>query len=322
MERVLVTGATGFVGRHLRVALQAAGYQLRLGARNPEAARDREPDQEWVAFDTDHPHTMETALEGCDAAFFLVHQVGARADYAVSETAAANDFARAAEQVGLKRLVYLGGVAPTTIRSRHLRSRRETGAILRTSAVPCIELRAAMIIGQGSASWRMVTDLAERLPAMVLPRWLTNHSWPIGIDDVVVALIAALSLQATDSSCYEIPGAERITHREMLLRVASRLGHRPVMVGVPVLSPRLSSYWIGLVTSVDLGLARELVQGLVTDLDPTGPSLWDVIDHHPAGLEETVALALADTAATTTPSSATRARMEQIGSAAAQGRGT
>ena len=310
---VLLTGATGFVGRHLRIALESAGYVLRLGTRRPEAMRAQEPSGDWVHVDVDRPQSVQSALAGCAAAYYLVHQVGTSANYAATEVAAARVFSQAADSAGLERVVYLGGVAPSTVRSRHLKSRRQTGVTLRAARTPCVELRAGMIIGHGSLSWQMVSELAHRLPAMILPRWLANHSWPVGIDDVVYALVSALRLETKASLRFDLPGAERISHRELLLRVARQIQRKPVMVGVPVLSPRLSSYWIGLVTSVELGLARELVEGLVTDLDPDGDRFWDAVPRAPQQLDEAISAALADEAVNQPPSEATRRRMAAIG---------
>lgn len=313
MKRVLVTGASGFVGKHLRVALRAVGVEARLGTRNPGTMASRDPGQDWVHFDTSDSASMERALEGCDAAFFLIHQVGARRDYTASESEAARAFSAAAAGAGIKRVVYLGGVAPDSARSRHLKSRKRTGEILRAAETPCVEMRAAMIIGEGSASWKMVTDLARRLPAMVLPRWLANHSWPVGIEDVVFALMWSLFCETPVSACFDLPGPERISHRAMLLRVAEASGHHPVMMGVPVLSPRLSSYWIGLVTSVDFALARELVEGLVTDLDPTDAIAWDHVGQSPTALDVAIQRALDDAESRVIPSPSTRERLDAIG---------
>lgn len=315
-RRVFVTGATGFIGRHLRVALEAAGATVRLGTRDLARARAQAPGEDWAALDVEKPQDIARTLEGCDAVYYLVHQLGAKSDYPERERLAAGAFAEAANEAGVKRIVYLGGVAPQGRPSRHLGSRLETGRILRAGAVPTVELRAAMVIGHGSLSWRMVSDIAHRLPAMVLPRWLRRHSWPVAIDDVVHALGAALLRQDLPAGCYDLPGAERIGHRELLVLTARLAGRAaPAMVGVPVLSPRLSSYWIGLVTSVPLPVARELVSGLVSDLDPVGPTLWDVLhDRAPTPLRLAIERALQDeSAGSEPPSPPTLARLAEMG---------
>ncbi len=279
---VLLTGATGFVGGHAYPALVAAGLEVRCAARDPARARARWPERDWVALDLDRPETLGPALAGCRAALYLVHGMSdpGATDYPAREAAGADAFARAAAAAGLERVVYLGGVAPRGAPSRHLASRLATGARLREGPVPALELRAGMVIGQGSASWLMVRDLAARLPAMLLPRWLGNRSWPLAIDDVVAGLLLALLRLPPTSAWFDLPGPERVTHREVLVRVAALLGRRPPMLSVPVLSPRLSSYWIAGVTRVPLAMAQELVEGVTSDLDPTGRVLWDEAPGH------------------------------------------
>ena len=211
--------------------------------------------------------------------------------------------------------MYLGGVAPQGPSSQHLQSRLRTGEMLRAGPTPTWELRAAMIIGWRSASWVMVRDLAARLPAMVLPRWLLYRSNPIAIDDVVSALLAPLHRRDIPAGWYDLPGPESVTHRDLLRRVAGQMGNHPRFVHVPVLTPRLSSYWIALVTRVDLHLARELVQGLQSDLEPrAGRSLWRLLpDREPIPLDAAIRAALADERCPETPSPATRARLADIG---------
>ncbi len=311
--RVLLTGATGFVGRHLYPALVAAGCEVRCATRDPDAAGATEPERDWVELDVERPETMAPALAGCDAAFYLIHGMSQGDDYPAREAQSARDFARAAEAAGIRRVVYLGGVVPDGRRvSRHLRSREKTGEILRAGAVSTIELRAAMIMGVGSASWTMVKDLSARLPAMILPRWLRNHSYPVAVDDVIWALLSALANPGTESEVFDVPGPERISHRDVLRRVAAVMGRQRVMVNVPVLTPRLSSYWIALVTRVDLDLAKELVEGVRYDLEPRQAILWDHAQHAPLDLEVAARLALDDEGASI-PSPAAMARAQEIG---------
>ena len=212
----------------------------------------------------------------------------------------------------MERIVYLGAVEPAGAPSRHLRARLETGRALRGGPVPTAELRAAMVLGAGGASWEMVRQLARRLPVMVLPRWLRNRSQPVLVDDVVVALLAALDLPASWNGWLDVPGPTVASHRELLRRVAAQMGYRPPLFDVPVLSPRLSSYWIGLVTSADLDLAKELVEGLVSDLLPSGESVWDRLPgHRPVELDEAIARALSDDGAGTPPAPAAEARIRE-----------
>jgi uncharacterized protein YbjT (DUF2867 family) len=311
MATILLTGATGFVGSHLVVALRSAGHTVRCATRDPDAARARAPECTWLAADLLRPDTLGAALAGCDAAVFLVHAMGAghEDDYPAREKESAEAFAAAAATAGVKRIVYLGGVVPATAASRHLRSRQRTGEILRAGTVETIELRAAMVIGAGSASWIMVRDLARRLPAMLLPRWLRNTSFPIAIEDVVRGLVAALALPVGRSRVYELPGRERLTHREMLVRTAAAMGHHPLLLSVPILTPRLSSYWIALVTRTSLAMAKELVEGVRANLEPTGASLWDELHQQPMSIDDAIRHALDDEAAPVLPSAAMRARL-------------
>ncbi len=316
MARVLLTGATGFVGRHLYPVLRAAGHEVVSTTRDVEAARRSDPGRKWLYCDTSDPSSVLSALEGCDAAYYLVHSVASSRDYPVREALAARTFRDAAAEAGVSRIIYLGGVAPRRAPSRHLKSRLRCGELLRQGPVPTFELRAAMIIGRGSASWTMVYDLAQRLPAMVLPRWLKNHSWPVAIEDVVYALAHTLELPASAAGWSDVPGPERLNHRETLMRVAEHLGNHPLTVSIPLLTPRLSSYWIAAVTHVDLALARELVAGLRSDLDPTGTRFWTLCpEHELKTLDDAIDDALIDRNASHVPSVRTRRRLERLSTA-------
>jgi uncharacterized protein YbjT (DUF2867 family) len=294
-ERVLLTGATGFIGRNLHGPLAAAGHAVRCLSRKPEEARARWPDRDWVGGDVGDPGTLARAMEGCATAYYLVHgMASARAGWVDDELRWAEDFAQAAGEAGVGRVVYLGGVAPRGEPSEHLRSRLETGEVLRTGPVPCLELRAGMIVGAGSASWTIVRDLAARLPAMVLPAWLAHRSEPVGVDDVVAALVAGSRIDLPGSTWWDVPGPEALSGKEILLRVAAVMGRRPILLDVPLVTPRLSSHWIRLVTRADYGLARELVEGLTSDLLATRPGYWAAAGlPAPMPLEEAARRALA-----------------------------
>ena len=311
---ILLTGASGFVGSYLYPALVAAGFEVRCATRHLQSARRDAPDRQWVELDTGRPETIASALDGCSHAYYLIHGMGHGCDYPEREADSAKNFLAAAERTGITRIIYLGGVLPTVATpSRHLASRQRTGEILRSGPVDTTELRAAMIIGEGSASWTMVRDLAARLPAMILPRWLRNHSYPISIDDVVWALVQCLYGQHGGSEILEVPGPERISHRDVLRRVAGILGHTRPMVSVPILSPRLSSYWIALVTRVNLDLAKELVEGVKYDLDPQGETLWQRGSRNPMDLETAAQFALTDATESSIPSNRASERMRAIG---------
>jgi uncharacterized protein YbjT (DUF2867 family) len=217
-----------------------------------------------------------------------------REGWAEGELRAAEVFAREAARAGLERIVYLGGVAPAGPPSRHLRARLSTGEALRAGAVPCLELRAGMIIGAGSASWTIVRDLAARLPAMVLPRWLRSRSEPVALDDVISALLSAARFPLQGSAWWDLPGPEALSGKELLLRVAAVMGRRPFLVPVPLVTPHLSFHWIRLVTRADPTVARELVEGLKTDLLAQRRGYWTASGQSALmGLEEAARRALA-----------------------------
>lgn len=280
-RRILLTGATGFVGRAVRPALEAAGWQVRCLTRNVSRARADAPNLEWVEGDVSDADACARAMEGCDAALYLVHGIGEGADYHTQEVRAAHTFARAAASAQVRRIVYLGGVAPGHANgSEHLRSRLAVGEALRSGSVHAIELRASMIVGEGSLSWLIVRDLAARLPFMVLPRWLRSRTEPVAIDDVVTALVRALDLPVDGSAWFDIPGPEVLSGRVILERTARVLGlGQPRMMQVPLLTPRLSSHWVRFVTRARWSVAREVVVGLTEDLLAHDDRFWGLIGH-------------------------------------------
>lgn len=273
-------GATGFVGRALVPALLAEHERVRAGSRRPAPPPAR-PDLEWVTCDVTRPAMLPPALEGIDCVYYLVHSMGSRGerDFRSAERAAARELARAAADAGVRRIVYLGGVAPAGTCSPHLASRLEVGEILRAGRVPTIELRASMIIGAGSASFQIVRDLALRLPFMILPRWLASRSRPVALADVVQALLDARRIRVETSASFDIPGPEMLSARDLLMRVAALDGRRIPSLDVPVLTPRLSAMWLALVTSADYRLARELVLGLTSDLLARDERFWTLTGH-------------------------------------------
>jgi len=282
-QHVLVTGASGFVGRRLTPVLKALGMTVRCLPRDASRAARQWPSRTWIQGDVSRADDLERVLAGCQAAYYLVHGLAEHSSALVQrERAMAETFALAAERAGLQRVVYLGATAPQESPSDHLRSRLEAGRVLRSGRVPALELRAGMIVGYGSASWQIVRDLAARLPAMVLPRWLQTRSQPVAIDDVIVALASGLRVPLTVSQSFDLPGPQIMTYRETLVRTAALLGHtRLVAVDVPVLSPMLSSQWIRLVTRADWSVARELVEGLTHDLLARDDEYWQLIAQLP-----------------------------------------
>lgn len=278
-RRVLLTGATGFVGGAVRPALRAAGWRVRGLTRGvPEASR--EPDVEWAQGDIADEAAVARALTGCQAALYLVHQMGDGDDFHRREVDSARTFARAAAATGVKRIVYLGGMLPSSQASEHLQSRREVGEVLRAGPVPTVELRASMIVGHGSLSWLIVRDLAARLPVMVLPSWLKSRTQPVAIDDVVVALVRSLEMELPGSAHFDLPGPQTLSGAEILDATARALGLSPAWkVNVPLLTPRLSSLWVRFVTRADWSVARQVVIGLTHDLVAVDGGLWPRIGH-------------------------------------------
>jgi uncharacterized protein YbjT (DUF2867 family) len=276
---VLVLGATGFIGRSLVTALSDAGDTVRAASRRPA---DRElPGSRWVHCDLARPETLPPALEGIDVAYYLVHSMGKNGhDFRETDRRCARQLASAAAESSCRRIIYLGGVAPRGRPSEHLASRLEVGEILRAGAVQTLELRASMIIGNGSASWQIVRDLAARLPFMVLPQWLESKTCPLALPDVIIALLEARTAPLAGSTWFDIPGPDVLSAREMLAIVAALQGRRIPSVRVPVLTPALSAMWLKLVSGADYPLARELVLGLTEDLLPQR-RFWDMTGHPP-----------------------------------------
>lgn len=277
---LLLTGATGFVGGAARPALAREGWRVRCLTRDATRAKKRDPTLDWVQGDVADPASCARALDGCQAALYLVHGIGEGGDYHRHEVMAAATFSKAAAAAGVERIVYLGGVAPVGTGSDHLRSRLDVGEALRAGSVKTIELRASMIVGHGSLSWLIVRDLAARLPFMVLPRWLKSRTQPVAIDDVVEALVRALELPLEASAWFDIPGPVTLSGKEILEETARVMGLRhPRMVAVPFLSPRLSSLWVRFVTRAQWSVAREVVVGLTEDLLARDDRFWALIGH-------------------------------------------
>lgn len=293
-RRVLVAGATGFVGSALIPRLVAAGYRVRAATRDASKA-PQVRGVEWVDCDVNAPDDLRRALSGVDVALYLVHAIGTSANYAETEQRAAIEFRSAARQANVQRIVYLGGVAPKGEASEHLQSRLRVGELLREGSVPTLELRASMIIGAGSVSWQIVRDLALRLPAMVLPAWTDSKTSPVDIRDVTEALLRGIEVPLESSAWYDLPGPEVLSARDILLRVAALRGRKIPHVRVPLLSVSLSSWWLKLITRADFAVARELVLGLSNDLIAESDEYWTKIDYRPLfGFDDAARHALAD----------------------------
>jgi len=297
--RALVTGAGGFVGARLARRLREQGTEVRCLLRNPETAPARALAAEGFDIhvaDLLRPHTLTRAGAGVDVAYYLVHSMGRgnQGDFAVRERRAARGFAQMALAEGVKRVLYLGGLGDHP-RSKHLRSRHETALQLRAAGPPLTYVRAGMIVGSGSESYRTLRYLVERLPAMIAPAWLATMTQPIGIGDVLSYLcLAAVSHQSAGAEL-QIGGPDVLSYGEMLDEMALALGMRPrPKIPVPLLTPGLSSLWIGLVTPVDAGVARPLIEGLSTETVVTDDSARRLFDIEPAPFEQTLREALVE----------------------------
>lgn len=297
MSHVLVTGATGYIGGRLVPELLAAGHQVRCLARTPSKLDDQSwrAEVEVVAGDVTDRASLDRALTGIDAAYFLVHSMGASADFDAEDRRAAETFRQACAAAQVERIVYLGGLGrdDDPKLSRHLRSRHEVGRILADGPVPVTELRAAIIIGSGSASFEMLRYLVEVLPVMTTPRWVDNRCQPIAIRDVLAWLVASAEESGDEDHVVEIGGPDVLTYRHMMDVYAEAAGlPRRRIVAVPVLSPSLSSRWIGLVTPLPTGLARPLVESLINEVVVTRPPAGPPHGLEPLSFRHAVDLAL------------------------------
>ena len=260
--RVLVTGATGFVGSRLTPALVDRGHDVVALVRDA-ASYDAPAGVGVVEGDLLEPGSFAAALEGVEAAFYLVHSMGAGAGFEERDRRAAENFAAAASAASVERVVYLGGLgADRDDLSAHLRSRRAVERVLADGDYALTTLRAAIVIGAGSASFEVIRQLAAKLPVMLTPRWVRTECQPIAVADVVAYLVGVLSVPETAGETYEIGGPDVLTYEEAMRRTGRQLGREPLVVPLPVLSPELSARWIGLMTDVPPAVARPLVAGL------------------------------------------------------------
>ena len=294
---ILVTGATGYIGGRLVARLLATGYRVRCLVRDPARLQGR-PWQsaiEIVAGDVLQPESLDLAMQGVFAAYYLVHSLAGGADFHQRDLIAAHNFGVAARAAGIERIIFLGGLAEAAPGlSEHLRSRQQTGDSLRSTGVPVTEFRAGVIVGSGSLSFEMIRYLTERVPVMICPSWVYTRTQPIGIREVLEYLATALAVPESSGRIIEIGGAEVVTYGEMMTIYAEVRGLKRWMVPVPVLTPRLSSYWVNLVTPIPAAIARPLIEGLRNESIVHDPSAQQLFPHiQPAGYRTTVEQALA-----------------------------
>jgi len=294
---ILVTGATGYVGGRLVPRLLAAGYRVRCLARDPARLQGRPwlGQVQVVAGDVLQPDSLTDAMRGVWVVYYLVHSLGGGSDFSERDLAAARHCAQAAQAAGVERIVYLGGLGdPSANLSPHLRSRHDTGEALREAGVPVTEFRAAVVVGSGSLSFEMIRYLTERLPAMICPKWVFTRIQPIAIRNVLDYLVAALACPESARQTIEIGGRDVVTYAGMMMGYAKARGLKRRLIAVPVLTPRLSSYWVHLVTPIPAAIAQPLIKGLGNEVvvrDDSALRLFPEIV--PLDYAEAVRLALA-----------------------------
>lgn len=268
---------------------------MRCLARRPSALADKVgPNTLVVAGDVLDPASLEAAMRGVDVAYYLVHSMGASGSFEETDRQAAMNFGAAAKAAGVRRIIYLGGLGRSDEDlSPHLRSRQEVGNVLRASGVPVLELRASVVIGSGSLSFEMIRALVERLPIMITPRWVNVPAQPIAIDDVLAYLVEALALPDDECRIYEIGGADRMSYADIMRTYARMRGLRLRMISVPVLTPFVSSLWLGLVTPLYARIGRKLIQSIIHSTVVRDDAALRAFTVRPIGVEEAVRRALA-----------------------------
>ena len=292
---ILVTGATGYVGGQLLKALLAAGHRVRCLARRPDALQAHGlAGAEVVAGDVLDASSVRAAMDGVHTAYYLIHSMGSVGSFEEQDRAAAQIFGDAAREAGVRRIIYLGGLGSASQKlSAHLRSRHEVGEILRSSAVPVIEFRASIVIGSGSLSFEMIRALVERLPVMIAPRWVSVPAQPIAIADMVSYLLAASDLSTGGASMvFEIGGPDQVSYGGLMREYAHQRGLRRLVISVPVLTPRLSSLWLGLVTPLYVRVGRKLIDSIRHATVVEDLSALSAFDIRPVGFREAIAAAL------------------------------
>lgn len=295
---ILLTGGTGYVGGRLIPLLEKQAVRLRCLARSSEKMRSRvQPGTAIVQGDVLAPASLDRALQGVQTAYYLVHLMSGSRDFAKEDRQAATNFAQAAKNAGVQRIIYLGGLGDDADPklSPHLRSRHEVGQILRDSGVETIEFRASLVIGTGSLSFDLVKSLTDRLPVMLCPRWLTTPTQPIAVDDVLAYLLAAKDLPPGESRIFEIGSPDVTTYGGMIREYARQKGLRRWLISVPVLTPYLSSLWLALVTPARFEVGRHLIEGLKNPTVVRDRTALDLFPIRPMGIQEAIQKALAST---------------------------
>ena len=289
----LVFGASGYIGGHLVPRLLAAGREVRAVARDA-ASLDRPGWEhvERVSADALRPETLDAALAGVATAYYLVHSMGAGKDFGRLDLECADNFAAAAARAGVRRIVYLGGLIPADAHSEHLVSRKETGDRLRAGRVPVTEIRAGIIVGPGSAAFEVIRDLVNALPGMLTPRWVRAKTPPIALDNLLEYLVRIPEHPSAANAVLDAAGPEQLSYEELMRGFGELVGRKPLILPVPVLTPTLSSYWLGLVTTVPTSVARALIGGLAHDIHANPEPLRKLVPQRLLTYRESVTAAL------------------------------
>ncbi len=290
---VLVFGATGYIGSHLVPRLLREGCTVRACGRDRRVLEARDwAGVELVEADALKPDSLPAALAGVDTAYYLVHSMAAGQDFGRLDLQAAENFAAAAERAGVRRIVYLGGLIPEGADSEHLLSRRDTGRRLCAGRVPVTEIRAGIIVGPGSAAYEVVRDLVNHLPLMLTPRWVRSKSSPIALDNLLEYLVRVAWIDEAAGKVFDAAGPDYLSYEEVMRQYGEAVGKKPRIIPVPVLTPTLSAYWLGLVTAVPANIASALIGGLKHDLPANDAELRRLVPQKLLGFRESVAAAL------------------------------
>jgi len=288
--RIAVVGASGYIGTNLVPRLVERGMRVRAVARSREVLAARGwPDVELAAADVLKPETLDAALQDIDIAYYLVHSMREGDDFEAIERAGADNFANAAARAGVKRIVYLGGLIPRGADSKHLLSRRLTGDRFRAGEVPVTEIRAGIIVGPGCASFEIIRDLVNHLPLMITPRWVQSKSPPIALDNLLEYLIGVAQHDEAAGKIYDVAGPEELSYEQLLRQYGEHVDKHPWIIAVPVLSPRLSSYWLRLITAVPTSTARALIEGLKLHIEADDSAIRALIPQRLLTYREAVA---------------------------------
>ena len=294
-ERVLLTGATGYVGGRLLRKLEESGRPVRCLVRRPGVLSGRVAAQTEIAHgDVLEFDSLHEAFAGVATAYYLVHSMAATGPFARADRLGAENFAAAARESGVGRIVYLGGLGAEHDLSTHLESRHEVGRILRESGVPTIEFRASVIIGSGSISFEIVRSLVDRTPVLLIPRWVVSRTQPIAIEDVLAYLLAALDIGLEESRLFEIGGPDRVAYADLMREYARQAGLRRALIRVPFATPRISGLWLSVVTPVYASIGRELIESLRNDTVVRDRAAREVFQIRPRGFRQAVERALAN----------------------------